>query len=125
MATTNAIFSGNSRFASDFQTIIDRQVALASLPAAALQNEKTKLSNQSDAFKTLDTKFGGIESAVSSLESALGLGSYNYSIANNANTTVLSAALSSGVVAGSYSVEVTNLGAYAGAMSNDGLLLKV
>ena len=29
MATTNSIFSGNSRFANDFQTIIDRQVGLA------------------------------------------------------------------------------------------------
>ena len=122
---TNAIFSGNSRFASDFQTIIDRQVALASLPVTALQNEKTALSSQSDALKTLDSKVSVLQSAVGSLESGLGLNSFNYSMTNNSNTTVLSTSLSSGVVAGSYSVEVTDLGAYGNAMSKDTLLPKV
>ncbi len=125
MAGANAIFSGNSRFASDFQTIIDRQVALANLPVTALQNQKSTLSSQSDALKSLDGKVAALQGAISSLETALGPNSYNYSMANNANTTVLSASLGAGVVAGSYSVEVTNIGAYANAMSKDTLLPKV
>jgi flagellar hook-associated protein 2 len=90
-----------------------------------LQNEKSTLAGQSDALKSLDAKVSTLQSAVGSLESALGVGSYNYSMTNNANTTVLSASLSSGVVAGSYSVEVTNIGAYADAMSKDALQPKV
>src|SRR5439155_3072854 len=118
---TNSIFSGNSRFANDFQTIIDRQVALASLPVTALQNIKSTLASQSGALKGLDTRFTALQSAMGSLENALSLGSFSSSTSNNANTTVLTPSLSSGVVAGSYSLEVTNLGAFANTMSNDGL----
>ena len=36
-SSNSAIFSGSSRFAQDFQSVIDRSVAIASFPLQQLQ----------------------------------------------------------------------------------------
>ena len=43
MATSGTLFTGNSRFSSDFSSVIQRSVAIASLPITLLQQDKTKL----------------------------------------------------------------------------------
>lgn len=114
----STIFSGSSRYSSDFSAIIDRAVAIASLPLTQLQGMKQKLEDQSSAIGSLNTKVTAVQNAISSLNGAAGLDSFSTSVSNGA---VLSASVGSGAFNGSYTIQVTSLGAYSTAMSKDGL----
>jgi len=119
MATsTSAIFTGSSQFSSDFQQVITRAVSIASLPMQQVQNDLTGLQTQSSELSTLNGKFTALGSALQSLDSALGTGSYSASVSD---TSVASAALSGTPYTGTYQIEVGNPGAYATSMSSDGL----
>jgi flagellar hook-associated protein 2 len=112
-----SIFSGNSRFANDFQTVIDRSVAIASLPLRQLQNQKSRLSEQSSALAVLDTQFTALQTAIGNLES----NTSNLFSTSIADGTVLSADVSSGALAGTYSIHVIDPGSFSSALSGDGL----
>jgi flagellar hook-associated protein 2 len=114
--STGSIFSGTSRYSSDFQQIIDRAVAIASLPKSQMENTKSTLSAQSTALDALDDRFEALQSALASLNSARG--SYSTSASDG---TVASAGVSSGALAGVYQIEVVDLGSYTSSMSMDGL----
>ena len=116
-SSSTAIFSGNSRFATDFQSSIDRAVQIASLPLTQLQQTKIQLSDQSQELNTLDTKFSALASSITALETAMGSASYFTSVSEG---SVAKATVSSGVSQGSYTVEVTNMGAYTSVTSKAG-----
>ncbi len=115
----NTIFSGSSRYSSDFTAIIDRAVAIASLPLTQLKGMKQRLQDQSSAIESLNSKVTAVQNAISSLNNAAGLDSFSTSVSNG---SVLSASVGSGAFNGSYTIEVTSLGAYSTAMSKDGLV---
>jgi flagellar hook-associated protein 2 len=117
MSSNNTIFTGASRYASDFQQIIDRSVAIASLPLVQLQSQKMALGDQSAALTTLDAKLVSLQGVIQSLEAAAG-GSYSTSVSDGA---VVRASLSGSPLEGVYSVEVVDIGSYTSAMSADGL----
>jgi flagellar hook-associated protein 2 len=116
MSTSSSIFSGASRYSSDFQQIIDRAVAIASLPKAQMENVKSSLSSQSSALSAVDAKFTALQSAIAGLGSATE--SYSSSVSDG---TVASASVSAGAMEGTYQIEVVDLGSYTLAMSKDGL----
>jgi flagellar hook-associated protein 2 len=118
MSASSTIFSGASRYASDFQSIIDRAVAIASLPLTQLNTQKTALQGESTALSVLDTKFTAIQSAMTSLETATGLSSYETSVSDGA---IASVTVTEGVLESSYTLEVTSLGAYTSTLSKNGL----
>ncbi len=115
-SATSAIFTGNSQFSGDFQQEISRAVSFASLPMQEMQSEVTTLTSQSTELTTLGSDFSSLQSSISTLDSALGLSSYSASSSVN---TVATASLSGSPSAGTYTVEVDSLGAYASAMSSD------
>lgn len=117
MATT-AIFSGNSRFANDFQQIIERSVAIASLPIRQLTVEKAALSDQSAAVGRIDAKFLDLQKAIESLSLTTGQSALKASVSDSA---IVSAGVSAGAIEGGYSIEVVGLGSYSNAISMDGL----
>lgn len=112
--SASSIFSGTSRYANDFKQMIDRSVAIASLPMAQMQTQKVALGNQQAAMTALDTKFTALQSAISSLGSATASYSPSTSDGTIAGTTV-----GSGVFQGVYGLEVVSLGSHASAMSTD------
>ncbi|HWQ56926.1 MAG TPA: flagellar filament capping protein FliD [Bryobacteraceae bacterium] len=114
--STSSIFAGNSRYASDFQAVIDRTVAIASLPISQLNKEKTALEERATALTALNVKLTAVETAVAGVESALGSGSYQASLDGDEVGTVT---LGTGAAEGSYSLEVISLGAYSTSISND------
>jgi flagellar hook-associated protein 2 len=118
MSDSSTIFSGTSRYASDFQSLISRAVSIASLPLTQLTIQKTALQAESTALSTLDTKFSSLQSAITSLETATGSGSFAASVSDE---TIVSATVSTGALEGIYSIEVTSLGSYTNTMSKDGL----
>ncbi len=118
MSGNSTIFSGSSRYSSDFTAIIDRAVAIASLPLNQIQLTKQKLEAESSAIGSLNAKVTAVRNAISSLNGAAGLDSFTTSVSNGA---VLSASVGSGAFNGSYTIQVTSLGAHSTAMSRDGL----
>ncbi len=116
--STSSIFSGNSRFAFDFQSIIDRSVAIDSLPLQQLNNTKTLLNSQSTAVTALDAKFEALQNAIEGLESTAVDRPFGVSVQDE---SILGASVSSNAMEGAYTVEVTSLGAYTVSLSSDGL----
>jgi flagellar hook-associated protein 2 len=117
-SSTSGIFTGSSQFSNDFQQVITRAVAIASLPIQQVQTTVANLQSQSSELSTLNTSFTALQTAINNLQSALGLGSYS---GTSSVTTVASVSLSGTPSAGTYSLEVDGLGSYARAMTNDGL----
>jgi len=120
MSASGSIFSGTSRYSTDFLQIINRSVAIASLPMAQLQTQKITLGDQSAALTAMDAKFASLQSVITSLGSAAP--SYTSLVSDS---TVATASVGSGAFQGVYSLEVVALGSYTSAMSADTGLLKV
>jgi len=118
MSDSSTIFTGTSRYASDFQTLLERAVAIASLNLTQLNSQKTTLQGQSTALSTLNTKFTAVETAIDSLEDATGTSSYSFSISDAA---IVSASLGDGAIEGAWTIEVTSLGSYTSTMSKGAL----
>jgi len=109
------IFTGTSAYSQDFQNVIDRAVAIASLPINLLTAQQTTLSNQSTELTTLDTKFTALQTAVQGISDAMGGSSFQ---ATSSSPTVVSATLGDGAVEGDYSLSNINIGAYASSLSS-------
>src|ERR1700686_3141193 len=102
MSTTpTAIFNGNSRYSSDFQSIINRTVAIDSLNLTQMGSANTRLQNQSADLKTLQSSVSDFQSTVTQLSAALGSSSFQ---ANVSDPAVLSASVADGVQPSSYTV---------------------
>src|SRR5581483_44265 len=114
--SSSAIFTGSSNFAQDFQSVIDRSVAIASLPIEQLTNDKTALTNQANDLSSLDTKFTALQSAID----ALGNSGSSFT-AQSSNPATVSATAAAGAAEGSFTVEVVGLGSYTTTMSKGAL----
>jgi flagellar hook-associated protein 2 len=126
MSTTTSstsVFSGNSRYATDLQSVIDRSVAIASLPLSQLNNQKTELTDRSTALDALDGRFSALQDSLSAVEESLGTASFDAEVSN---TAALSATVGEGALEGTYSVKVISLGSYTTTLGSvpDGTTLK-
>jgi flagellar hook-associated protein 2 len=110
------MFTGASRYAADFQGVIDRALKIAALPLNQMQSESARMQSDSAALSSLDAMMVSLESAIVGLGSALGVSSYS---ATSSDSSILTASLSTGVQEGSYRVTVQDFGAYAVAVSAD------
>jgi flagellar hook-associated protein 2 len=117
-STTTPGFSGTSTFASQLQTVITRSVAIASMPITQLQNDESTLTSQQSELQSLGTDFTNLQSAFSAVDSAASSGSMAATVDA---TTVASAAVSTGALAGTYSVDISSMGSLATALSNPSL----
>ena len=112
------IFTGASRYSTDFQSVIDRSVNIASLPLLQMQQNKVKISDESAALKSLDGKLASLETTLTNLANSFGSGSYSIS---NSDSSTVSARISDGVAEGTYTVKVLDIGSYATASSKSNL----
>jgi len=111
--SSSTLFNGTSRYSQDFQSVIDRSVAIASLPLQQMKAAGTTLSNESVALSSLDNVCQSLQSAIDGLATAAGSSSYGVSTSDD-NVT---ASLSGIPQAGTYTVEVTNPGSYTSVLS--------
>jgi flagellar hook-associated protein 2 len=118
MATSgvSSLFSGNSRFATDFQQIIERSVGIASLPLQQIQNQKSQLGQERAAVASLQTKFTALQTALSQIQSSLA----NLTVSAS-SPGVASATVGAGAMTGTYQLEVISTGSYTMSLSADGL----
>lgn len=114
---SSTIFSGNSRYASDFQSIIDRSVAIASLPMTALQQQRSNTASEQSAISSLATKFSALRTAMDKLDA----GTTSAPTVSLSDSTVARVTASSGALSADMNIEVIDLGSYSTAMSRDGL----
>ena len=111
------MFSGNSRYSSDFQTLIDRSVAIASLSLAQMKGVAAELEAESSALSSLDTKIDALIAARDTLESSLGGSSFSVS---SSNSTV-SPSAGTGAQEGTFVISVSKLGSFENAMTAAGV----
>ena len=115
MSTTSSpIFSGTSRFSNDFQQVINRSVAIASLPISQLTNRKNALTDQAGAVASLNTKFSSLQTALQNLGNSTGLGSLTAAVSDAGIARV---SLGTGASPASYSLEVVSLGGFTNTSS--------
>jgi hypothetical protein len=112
---SSTLFNRNSRYSSDFQAVIDRTVAIASLRSSQLNAQEASLADQTTALAGLDTKFNALQAAVDKIAAAVGGSSFDGSVSDS---TKLSVTLGDGPREGNYSVQVVDPGAYASSMTS-------
>lgn len=113
----STLFNGTSRFSSDFQNVISRSVAIASLPIQQLQSEVATLQSQSSAITSLQSGFTGIQSAIQQLQNAITKGSLATS---SSDTTIAQPTIAAGARAGTYTLNVSSLGSFTNTLSQAG-----
>ena len=114
--SSSTLFSGASRYSSDFQQVISRAVRIASLPVTLIQNHKAELIGESAALSSLDAKFASLQSALGSLGSATATsGTYTSAVSDS---SIATASLSTGIRTGKYTLTVDDLGDYSRVVSN-------
>lgn len=117
-STTSSTFNGSSTYATQLQQVITHSLAIASLPVTQLQRTQTTLTGQQTELQTLSTSFASLETAIYSLGSSTGTGSF---AATTGDSTIVQPTVSSGAMAGTYSLNVTSLGSRTNTISQDGL----
>jgi len=109
------VFSGQSKFAADFQQVLTRAVAIASLPMQNLQNELSTLTSQQSSLTSLQGTFNSLQSALENISS-----SSTSVTANSSDPSSVTASASSSALSGTYTVQVTTLGSPTTVLSNAG-----
>ena len=67
MAITPLSFTGISQFSNDFQTILNRAVAIAQLPVTALQNQQTNILQEKQLSTSFETAVSALAATVTNL----------------------------------------------------------
>jgi flagellar hook-associated protein 2 len=117
MSDSSTIFSGSSRYAADFQQVIQRAVNIASLPLRQIQQQQTKLSAEAEALSTLSGKFDSLRGALVGLDQ----GRERFLEVNSTDSGVARLSVETGASVSSFSLEVITPGAFSSAMNRTGL----
>lgn len=117
MGISPLAFTGISKFSEDFQTILKRTVAIASLPVQSLQNDQKTVLEKKAALGDLRSAVGGLGSALE----ALGTVADGRALAASTSSTAVTASVTSGASPGLYQItEITSLASPAVATSAAG-----
>ncbi|HYW42858.1 MAG TPA: flagellar filament capping protein FliD [Bryobacteraceae bacterium] len=110
------MFSGNSRYSSDFQAVISRATAIASLPITQLNTDQSNLTDQGTSLTGLNTAFTNLQTAIAGIQTAMGGASFQSTVSD---PTQVGVSLSDGAQEGEYSIQVIDAGTYATSMTGD------
>jgi len=113
-SSSSGIFTGSSQFSADFQNVISRATAIASLPITQLNTDKTNLSSQADALTGLDGKFKALQAAVRGIADSLTGSAFQATVSDPTKAGVT---VSTGAAEGDYTIDVVNAGVYATSMT--------
>ncbi|MFN7994695.1 MAG: flagellar filament capping protein FliD [Bryobacteraceae bacterium] len=116
-SSASSVFMGTSTYSQDLQNVISREVSIASLPITQLKNNLSDLTGQSSELQSLNTKFAALQTAVTNLSNIAG----DALSLTSSDPEILQGSVGKGAAPNSYSVEVTDLGAYAHALSLNSL----
>ncbi|MCU1274127.1 MAG: flagellar hook-associated 2 domain protein [Bryobacterales bacterium] len=109
--------TGLSAYAADLQNALNRSIGLAALPLTLLQSQQSQLSSESSALSVLNTQFSVLQSTITNLDSA----ARNIVSSAVSDASILSASAGAGALPGVYTVNVTDPGSFASALSVNSL----
>jgi flagellar hook-associated protein 2 len=109
-STASTIFNGTSRFSQDFQNVISRASAIASLGITQLQADKATLSDQTKAMQSLDDVFKKLQDSLQGIQDAVGGASFQADVSDSSKLDVT---VGDGAVENNYTVQVLNPGVQA------------
>jgi flagellar hook-associated protein 2 len=112
MATT--LFTGASRYSQDFAAVIERQVGIASLRLTQMQQIRVKSNDEISALRAVDGKVTALQSTLPAIEDAITKRAWQ---ATSSDTTAVTTSYTDGAAAGSWSLRVISLGAFANSVS--------
>ncbi len=115
--TTPSNFTGTSQYSQDLQQALAREMSIASLPLQQLQADQTTVSNKIASAQSLQNAVTGVSTALQALSSTSG----NTLSASVSDPSVVQATASATALPGTYTIQVTNMGAYQTAMSANSL----
>jgi flagellar hook-associated protein 2 len=101
MAITPLVFTGISQFSADFQTILNRTVAIAALPVNALQNEQVDLLQKKQLTATLSGAVADLSESVKALGA---LGTNRALSATSSNTSKVTVTNTAATAAANYTI---------------------
>src|SRR5580698_2599134 len=113
---TPLTLNGISQYASDFQSILDRSVQIASIPIQELENQQSLVENQITAASGLSAAVASVASDLTNLGS---LGTSQALTANSSDSSVVTAQVTGATTATSYAI--TNVTSVASAASESSL----
>jgi len=107
MGVSPLVFTGISQFSDDFQTILNRAVAIANIPLRALQNEQADLLARKQLLSDLRSAVAGLATALEALGAA---GRTRALSASSSNTARVTVTLNGAAQAGVYTIsEITSV----------------
>jgi flagellar hook-associated protein 2 len=116
--SSNSLFNGTSRYSSDFQQVISRAVAIASLPLTQLQSDQSTYQSEQTALQSLDSNFQNLQSSIQSLSSVLTTSPVT---ASSSNESAATAQADATALPGTYTIHVVDPGSATLAESADSL----
>jgi flagellar hook-associated protein 2 len=116
--SSSSYFTGSSTYAAQLQQSITQAVNIASLPMQQLEQQQSTLTGQQTELQTITSKFSAIQAAINTLQSTSGTGAFSASVDDS---TIAAAATSAGVMAGTYTLNITSIGSQTNAVSQQGL----
>jgi flagellar hook-associated protein 2 len=107
MSISPLVFTGVSKYSTDFQTILSRAVSIASLPVKNLQNQQADLLQKKQISSSLN---GAVASLAASLKSLAVVGDNHAITATSSNAAKVSINSTNATNAGSYAItEITSV----------------
>ncbi len=116
--SSSSLFLGNSAYSKDFAEVIERTVAIAKLPMLQLEQQRMQTGDRGTAVTDLQGKFESLRIALSDLSSSVA--SANLAATFSA-AGIATATLGENATAGSFTLEVTDLGSYTSYVTAAGV----
>jgi flagellar hook-associated protein 2 len=113
---TPITLNGISQYASDFQTILNRSVQIATIPIEQMQNQQSLIESQISSATGLSTAVSAVAADLTNLAN---LGSSQALTANSSDSSVVSAQVTGATANTSYAI--TNVTSVASAASESSL----
>ncbi len=121
MATTSvnstSYFNGSSTYSAQLQQTITQAVNIASLPITQLQSQQATSEGEQAELQNVTSSFSAMQAAISALGSSTGVGAFSATVSQ---PSIASASISSGVMAGNYSLNVISVGSQTNTISQGG-----
>jgi len=112
MSNNSTIFTGSSRYSNDLQQVLNRSIAIASLPLDQLNSQLTTLQNRSAALDSLNGQFASLLTSLQGVSSAA-----DSTSAAVSDSSVLAAHSAPTTLPGTYSIHVVSPGVPTSALS--------
>ena len=108
------VFTGSSRYSSDFSAVIQRATAIWSLPLQQMQQSRSKSNDELTALKAIQDKVVSLQTTLQAIEESVQSKAFQTAASDS---TVLKLSSTSGVAEGSYTLQVASLGVFSTVVS--------